>query len=103
MAAKGRCHDARRASALVEHSFLRRVDARTKLVLALAVSPVIALPLTSVALFVSALGRCGHRRSHAPALRTVHRVRLVLGVLFALDWFWAGCRSRCSSPCAWCC
>ncbi len=81
----------RRASALVEHSYLRRVDARTKLVLSLAVSMVVALPLTSVALFVAAYGALVVTAGlTAPALRTVHRLRLVLGLLFLFDWYWAG-------------
>jgi len=81
----------RRTPALVEHSFLRRVDARTKLVLSLAVSMVVALPLTSVALFVSVYGALVVAAGlTAPALRTMRRLRVVLGLLFLLDWYWAG-------------
>ena len=39
-----------RSAVIAEHSFLRRVDARTKIALALAASSAVALPLAPLAL-----------------------------------------------------
>jgi len=81
----------RPASTIVEHSFFRRVDARTKLALSLAASLVVALPLSSVALFVAAYAALVVAGGlTAAAWRNVRRLRLVLSVLFLLDWYWAG-------------
>jgi energy-coupling factor transporter transmembrane protein EcfT len=81
----------RPASTIVEHSFFRRVDARTKLALSLAASLVVALPLPSVALCVTAYGALVVAGGlTAPAWRNVRRLRLVLSALFLLDWYWVG-------------
>ena len=81
----------RPATAIVERSFFRRVDARTKLALSLAASLVVALPLPSVALCVTAYGALVVAGGlTAPAWRNVRRLRLVLSALFLLDWYWVG-------------
>jgi len=79
------------ATALVERSFFRRVDARTKLALSLAASLVVALPLPSAALCVAAYGALVVAGGLTdPAWRNVRRLRLVLSALFLLDWYWVG-------------
>jgi len=77
--------------ALAHQSFLRRVDARTKLALAMGASSAVMLPLAPLALFVAgfaALVVVG--RLVAPAAAQVRRVAPLLGLLFAIDWLVVG-------------
>jgi energy-coupling factor transporter transmembrane protein EcfT len=76
---------------LVETSFLRRVDARTKLALALAVSTAAILPLAPLAivaagfvLLIATAGVLPH------ALAQWRRSAVLLCVLFAVDWLFIG-------------
>jgi energy-coupling factor transporter transmembrane protein EcfT len=77
--------------AVVEGSFLRRVDPRTKVALSLAMSAAVALPLPSlvlvVACFAGLLGVAGVAR---PAAAQLWRGRWWLAVLFLLDWSFVG-------------
>lgn len=80
-----------RLTAVVEGSFLRRVDPRTKIVLALAVSAVVALPLRSLALVAACFtGLLIAAQVAQPAARQLWRARLWFGVLFLLDWCFVG-------------
>lgn len=72
---------------LVETSFLRRVDARTKLALAVAVSAAAILPLVPLAfvgvgfvLLIAAAGVLPH------AMAQWRRSAVLLGLLFVVDW-----------------
>lgn len=80
-----------RAPALAADSFLRRVDPRTKVALALAVSAAVALPLTPLvffgACFAGLLAAAGLTRQAAAQL---WRARLWLAVLFLLDGVFVG-------------
>lgn len=73
--------------ALIEGSPLRRVDARAKLLLGLAASAAVMLPLAPLAVAVAAfallIGLGGLRDG---ALAPLRRVALLLVLLFALDW-----------------
>jgi energy-coupling factor transporter transmembrane protein EcfT len=81
----------RPAPVLTGDSFLRSVDPRTKLVLALAASTAVALPLTPLVFvsgcFASLLAAAGLAR---PAAAQLWRARLWFTVLFLLDWFFVG-------------
>ena len=76
-----------RRLAVVEGSFLRRVDPRTKIALSLAMSAAVTLPLPSLALvaacFAGLLVAAGVAR---PAAAQLWRGRLWFAVLFLLDW-----------------
>jgi energy-coupling factor transporter transmembrane protein EcfT len=68
-------------------SFLRRADPRAKIVLALAVSTAVALPLTPLALVAACLaGLLAAARLAGPAAAQLWRARWWLGVLFVVDW-----------------
>ena len=85
-----RC-DIGRLTAVVEDSFLRRVDPRTKIALALAVSAVVALPFRSLALVAACFTGCLVAAQVAqPAATQLWRARLWFVVLFLLDWFFVG-------------
>ena len=76
---------------LAAHSFLRRIDPRTKLVLSLAASAAVMLPLRPLALFVgcyAALVLTAGIARHA--WRHLTRVGLLLVALFAFDWVLVG-------------
>ena len=76
---------------VVEDSFLRRLDARTKLALALLVSAAVMLPLAPLAAFAAGFGvfvlaaGVGSR-----VWSPLWRIRWLLLVLFALDWAFVG-------------
>ena len=76
----------------VRHSFLRRVDPRTKLVLCLAASLAIMLPLHALATFLMAYAlfvvSAGLLR---PVLEQLRRVALLLAALFVVDALFIGC------------
>lgn len=77
-----------RQVALVESSPLRRADPRTKLVIALAASLVLMLPLERLAIFIGLYALFwGWARLIVPAARQVWRLKWVLVLLFALDWW----------------
>ena len=81
----------RSALTLVSPSFLRRVDPRTKLVLSLAASLAVMLPLRQLAGFLAAylvlVVAAGLLRY---VLAQVRRVALLLALLFAADWLFIG-------------
>lgn len=75
----------------MSHSFLRRVDPRTKLLLSLAVSLAVMLPpstlptfLFGYVLFVLSAGLL------RPALAQLRRLAFLLAVLFTADWLFIG-------------
>jgi biotin transport system permease protein len=76
---------------LASHSFLRRVDPRTKLLLSLAASAAIMLPLYPLAIFALAhlalvlAAGLGRR-----ALRQLVPVAPLLALLFVVDWIFVG-------------
>jgi len=76
---------------LVEDSFLRRADPRTKIALSFAASAAVALPLASLAFFcacfVGLLAAAGLARQ---AASQVSRARLWLAVLVLVDWCFVG-------------
>jgi biotin transport system permease protein len=76
---------------LSESSFLRRADARTKLLLSLVASAAVTLPLPQL----GALAACFSALAFAAgigtqALMQLRRMRLFLVVLFAVDWLFVG-------------
>lgn len=81
----------RRDHSVVEGSFLRAVDPRTKLLLSLSASAAVMLPLPQLTVFcacyvvfLAAAGIGGYAAAH------VMRIRLLLCVLFAVDWLFIG-------------
>jgi energy-coupling factor transporter transmembrane protein EcfT len=77
--------------AIAADSFLRRVDPRTKVVLSLAASAAVALPLMPLALFGACFGGLLAAAGLAPqAMAQLWRGRLWLAVLFLLDWIFVG-------------
>lgn len=81
----------RRLDAIVAPSFLRRVDPRTKLALALAASLSVMLPLGKLAVFLGCytalVAAAGLTR---PVYDRVRRIRVLVGVLFAIDCAFVG-------------
>lgn len=78
-------------SGLVEESFLRRTDPRTKVLLALLVSGAVMLPLAPLAAFATAFGvLVAVAGLGARAWAALWRIRWLLLVLFALDWAFVG-------------
>ena len=72
---------------LAEESFLRGLDARTKLALALLASFGLMLPMPALVVFAIAyLAFIGAAGIGAHAWAQVRRVRWLLAVLFILDW-----------------
>jgi energy-coupling factor transporter transmembrane protein EcfT len=80
-----------RPATIVQQSFLRRADPRTKLVLSLAASLAVMLPLGKlvvvVACYAALMVAAGLRRPVSDQLR---RIRFLFCVLFALDWWCIG-------------
>lgn len=77
--------------AVVEHSPLRSLDPRTKLVISLCASLLIMLPLGRLALamiFYAVL--VAWAKLGSPAARQVWRLRWVLLLLFGIDWWLIG-------------
>jgi energy-coupling factor transporter transmembrane protein EcfT len=80
-----------RVNALCTGSFLRRVDPRTKMVLAAGASTAVALPLVPLAIVAAALaGLLVAGRLADVAMAQLWRVRLWFCVLFAVDWCFIG-------------
>lgn len=80
-----------RSAVIAEHSFLRRVDARTKIALALAASAAVALPLAPLALVAACFcGLLAAANLVRHAASQLWRMRLWLAVLFGLDWCFVG-------------
>jgi energy-coupling factor transporter transmembrane protein EcfT len=80
-----------RPSPLVEGSFLRRVDPRAKLALALLVSFALMLRLPALLLFALAYALLVYAGGIAPQVRTqIRRVRWLLVLVFAVDWWLVG-------------
>ena len=76
---------------LAAHSFLRGIDPRTKLIVSLAASAAVMLPLRPLAIFVgcyAALVLTAGIARHA--WRHLSRIGVLLGVLFAFDWLFIG-------------
>jgi energy-coupling factor transporter transmembrane protein EcfT len=79
------------ASLEAGNSFLRQVDPRVKIALALAASAAVALPLTSLALVAACLtGLLAGGRLTGPAVAQLWRARVWLAVLFLIDWLVVG-------------
>ncbi len=73
------------------HSFLRRVDPRTKVALSLAASAAVALPLIPLALFGAGFGGLLVAGGLAPqAIGQLRRAWMWFAVLFVLDWAFIG-------------
>ena len=80
-----------RQMTLVENSPLRRIDPRTKLFVSVAVSLVVMLPLERLAIFIGAyVIFLLWARLLIPTGRQVWRIKWVLILLFALDWWLIG-------------
>lgn len=78
-------------SGVVEASFLRRTDPRTKLALALLVSAAVMLPLAPLALFAAGFGVFVLAAGLGSRVRSpLWRIRWLLLVLFAVDWAFVG-------------
>lgn len=78
---------------LVPKSFLRRVDARTKLALAASASAAIMLPLAPLAVFLAGFaGLLIAAGLSAAAAAQVRRLALLLALLFAVDWLFIDLR-----------
>jgi len=76
---------------LAAHSFLRGIDPRTKLILSLAASAAVMLPLWPLAIFVgcyAALVLTAGIARHA--WRHLSRIGVLLAVLFVFDWLFIG-------------
>jgi len=76
---------------VLEGSFLRRVDPRTKLALGLCASTAVMLPLAPLAVFFACyaalVASAGVARR---ALAHLRRMALLFGLLFAADWLFIG-------------
>lgn len=82
---------AQRGSALAESSFLRRVDPRAKLALALLVSFALMLRLPALVLFALAYTMLVCVGGIAPqVLAQIRRIRWLLLLVFAIDWLLVG-------------
>lgn len=76
---------------VIGDSFLRRVDARTKLLLSLAASAAVTLPLPQLATFVACyVGLVLAAGLGAHAKIQLRRMRIFLIVLFVADWTFIG-------------
>jgi len=76
---------------LVEDSPLRKVDPRTKLFISLAVSLVVMMPLERLAIFLGMyILFLLWARLLLPAAQQVWRLKWVLLLLFAFDWWLIG-------------
>ena len=76
---------------LIENSPLRSFDPRTKLVLSLCTSLMVMLPLERLALFsLVYILLLGWAKLLSPAATQVWRMRWILLVLFAVDWWLVG-------------
>jgi energy-coupling factor transporter transmembrane protein EcfT len=79
------------SAVLVERSFLRRADPRTKIALALAVSATVTLPLPPLAAVAACFAALLLAADVArPAVGQLWRARLWLALLFVLDWAFIG-------------
>jgi energy-coupling factor transport system permease protein len=82
---------AQQPSALAAGSFLRRVDPRAKLGLALVVSFALMLRLPALLVFALAYAALVWAAGIAPHVwRQIHRIRWLLVVVFAIDWLLVG-------------
>ncbi len=76
---------------LATHSFLRRLDARTKLALSVGASAAVILPVAPLALFLAGFaGLVIAGGLAAPAAAQVRRAAPLLGLLFAVNWLVIG-------------
>lgn len=77
--------------AVAAHSFLRRADPRTKLVLSVAASATVMLPLPQLAaVFTGYLALALTAGLERQMLAQLRRAAILLVVLFAADWLWIG-------------
>ena len=77
-----------RQLALVEDSPLRKADPRTKLFISVAVSMVVMMPLEQLAIFLGVYALfLLWGRLLIPAARQIWRLKWVLVILFAFDWW----------------
>jgi energy-coupling factor transport system permease protein len=80
-----------RQLALVEDSPLRRADPRTKLFISVAISLVVMMPLDRLAIFLGIYALfLLWARLLVPAIQHVWRLRWLLLILFAFDWWLIG-------------
>ncbi len=76
---------------VIERSFLRRADPRTKLALSLAASLAVMLPLAQVlVVFIAYVLLIAAARVLPRVLVQIRRLSPLLAVLFALDWLFIG-------------